>query len=57
MDLSKCDGDRCPIKETCKRFLVTNDSLKLSKVPYNHVQQTCFFYLKNDSQSQSNGIS
>lgn len=46
--ISKCSGENCPLKETCKRFTST-PSLVQSYInfKYNKEQKNCEFYYEN----------
>lgn len=49
MDITKCEGTNCPLKESCFRFRAIGDKLRQSyfiEVPYNHETNTCDVYWK-----------
>jgi len=44
-----CEGRNCPLKETCKRYLVIANELYQSyftKIPYNFKEEKCDYYWK-----------
>jgi hypothetical protein len=50
-DISKCDGENCPLKESCYRFTVESNPLwqsYFSEVPYDKEKEECNYYLKNE---------
>jgi hypothetical protein len=46
-DISKCTGDGCPIKESCKRFRVPAAEHRqtfFTIPPYNHDEKKCDYF-------------
>jgi hypothetical protein len=44
---TRCSGDNCPKRETCRRFIPFLNKLKVfhfATVPYDHARGKCNFY-------------
>ena len=48
-DISKCSGEGCPVKDTCRRFTVQSDNLWQSNIApaYKTEGETCWNYLQD----------
>ena len=56
VDISKCEGKECPIKETCYRYISKPDKFWRSYIstPYNKETNTCDYYWKTEIKKNVN---
>lgn len=48
MDISKCDGDACPLKHTCIRYTSKPNpdyQVYFLEPPYDELTETCNYYV------------
>jgi hypothetical protein len=45
IEISKCEGINCPVKEHCLRFVSKSEKV-LKTVPFNHENTKCDFFFK-----------
>lgn len=45
VEISRCEGTNCPVKEHCLRF-VSKSQKVLKNVPFNHERTKCDFFFK-----------
>jgi len=54
-EIELCDGEYCPLKETCIRYkenINPKKDLHLAWAPYDDIKDTCTFYIKRDGLFQ-----
>lgn len=50
-DITMCEGKKCPLKETCKRYLaIANEFYQsyFTEIPYNVKEKKCDMYWKTN---------
>jgi hypothetical protein len=45
-DFTKCDNKKCPMKDTCKRWVAKPDPVRQSYATFYPYQGKCGFYIK-----------
>ena len=55
-DISMCDNEQCPLKETCYRFTATPSEFRqaYAKFKYNEETESCDYYWKDVKDGKDN---